>query len=206
MRIPKALAVISLLAISQPASATPLNLVLDAQADILSFAVTIAYDATGNSFAASGIAVNWTDGGVTAVITGGSFDLSATIDDAGAASSGTLRISDSSSTLLTGDLSAFGFDDAAFNEPDPFEFLFDTTGGDLSGRLGSQFAVILTSTGALPTNPAGGTVFENDFESALAGIADTATLIPEPSTILLTAPGLFMLALYSRRLRGTPLA
>jgi hypothetical protein len=180
-----------------------LNLVLNPEPDIMSFAVTIAYDATGDSFTANGIAVNFTNGGVSTLLMGGVFDLNATIDQTGVASSGSLTISDDSSTLLTGVLSAFGFDDMAASEPDPFEFLFDTTGGVLSAVFGPQIAVILVSTAALPTNSVGGTVFENDFEVAAAGIADAGTPVPEPGSMLTLALGLSMLAL-SRRKRSRP--
>jgi hypothetical protein len=198
--------------VAQSASAAPIYLVLGSQTDIMSFAVSIAYDASDELFTANGIAASWTSGGVTTGITDGVFELSAEIDRWGNASVGSLLITGSlsitapPSTLLTGSLVAegFGFDDTAFSEPDPFEFLFVTTGGDVGTMLGSHFGVILTSTTFLPVNPSGGgTVFEHDFSAPYAGIADAAITVPEPSSAVLVGLGLVMLAVVRRTGRDT---
>ncbi len=92
-------------------------------------------------------------------------------------------------TLLTGDLTAFGFD----GSNDPFEFLFIVTGGALQSIFTPVSGQILTSTGF------GGT-FTADFDNLLFGIGtgsnDSASALagtPEPSTILLFITGLGIL-------------
>jgi hypothetical protein len=204
MQFLKIFAVTLLVGVAPSASAAPIHLVLGSQTDIMSFAVSIAYDASGDSFTANGVAASWTSGGVTTGITGGVFDLSATIDSAGDASGGSLTITDAISTLLTGTLvtDGFGFDAEAFNEPDPFEFLFNTTGGTVATVLGPHFGVILTSTTLLPVNPIGGTVFEQDFSAPYAGIADAAVM-PEPGSAVLMGLGLVMLSVAGRTRRDT---
>jgi hypothetical protein len=205
MQFMKIVAVTFLVAVAQSASATPIHLVLGSQTDIMSFAVSIVYDASDESFTANGFAASWTNGGVTTGIMDGVFDLSATIDFEGHASGGSLTISDSTSTLLTGNLVAFGFDDEALSEPDPFEFLFENTtvGSTVGAMLGPQFGVILTSTTLLPVNPIGGTVFEQDFSASYAGIADAAVPIPEPGSAVLMGLGLVMLSVAGRTRRDT---
>jgi hypothetical protein len=204
MKFLKILTVTFLVGLAQSASATPIHLVLGSQTDIMSFAVSIAYDASEEAFTANGVAASWTTGGVTTGIMDGVFDLSATINSEGHASGGSLTIREGTSILLTGNLVAFGFDDEALSEPDPFEFLFDNTtvGSAVGAMLGPQFGVILTSTTFLPVNPIGGTVFEQDFWAPYAGIADAAA-IPEPASAVLMGLGLVMLSVAGRTRRDT---
>ena len=96
-----------------------------------------------------------------------------------------------SGTLLTGDITAFGYE----NENDPFEFLFSLTGGDaagLYGGIGSTGGVILSS---IFTDFTG--FFSSDWSSF--GVSDTGTPVPEPVTMLLLGSGLIGLAGFMRK-------
>lgn len=213
-RVLGVLALMALLAFSRSASATPLNLALKPEPDIFSAFLDVAYTSASGAFVANGYAVNLTSGGATIPISGGSFFLEATIDAAGILSGGSLTIAGTlagyASPLITGDIALFGFDDTPGNEPDPFEFLIDTTGGDLAGLFGPTFGVILTLNSPLltdpagGTNPAGGTVFGNDFAStSYAGVADIAP-IPEPSSSVLALVGGFVVMQQLRRRTTAP--
>ena len=145
------------------AQAAPLNLTLNDVPDIVSQFIDVTYNATLDELTASGFALELDDDGSVPAepITDGTFDLSATIGDAGNLVGGTIAIGGTvaslgfnSGTLLTGTLTAFGFPDAGSN---PFEFLFDVTGGDAAALYGGgsvPAGVILSGTG-----------FDGDFGS-----------------------------------------
>ena len=104
--------------------------------------------------------------------------------------------------LLTGDLIAFGFNDVVGEDPDPFEFLFSTTGGDLAFLFPPQFGMKLSLLSPLSAaasgNPQGGTVFGADFGPDRSGVADIAP-IPEPAASLLSLVGGIIVAHQLRR-------
>ena len=126
---------------------------------------------------------------VTDPIDNGTYNLTAEINKAnGQPVSGTLDIggtvagSASSGTLLTGQLSQFGFQNSG---GDIFEFIFNVTGGDLAKDFNSQSGVILTATGS---------GFDGSFTTGFAtqvseSVSDTFPVVPEPtsSTLLFCA-------------------
>lgn len=178
----------SLFLFTPVAQATPLNLEIVDSPDIFSSFINVAYGAGSNSFTASGFAMQLQDNtGTINDITNGSFNIGATIDDLGIASSGTLTINGTvsgigfnfnSGILLTGTLTAFGFPAAG---GDPFEFLFDVTGGDWASDIGPVAGVILTNTGY-------GGDWGSSFNS-FVGLSDTGTPVPEPATLYLLLLG-----------------
>ena len=210
MRIFKFLAVAGLapLAISQPASATPLNLPTIAGPDIVSVGISVNYDAVTDQLTATGTAMSISTtnaDGVAEFIMGGSFTLTATVDATGTASAGTLTIGGTlmsyDSTLLEGSLNpvgGFGFDEDGL-KPDYFDFRFTTSGGSLSGdgTYPSQFGVILTlfSEASLPDNPATGTIFDSSFSGGAFQSVSDVLPVPEPNTALLMGLGLTFLTL-----------
>jgi hypothetical protein len=184
---------------AQSTHAVPLNLVPGVP-DIVSSFINVDY--SGGTLTASGFSSDFAfPSGTTTVITGGTFDLSASIDIAGTLSGGSLDIGGTiaglgfnSGTLLTGNLTALGFIPGG---GDPLEFVFDVTGGDAAGLYGISGGVILTSTD-FPGS------FGNNFASApLAGLADTFGGIPEPVTVGLCLFGQFAAVVAIRRRRSS---
>ena len=165
------------------ANAALLGLNLDPAPDIFSSFITVDYDMGTQTLTADGFALNLFDGADNA-IAGGTFSLTASVDNSGVLSGGSLMIGGTtggfnSGTLLTGSLTALGFDDAG---GDPLEFMFDVTGGDLAGMYGSSGGIIMTNTGF----NAG--LFTGNFTSGdMAASSDTGvpTSVPEPESLLL---------------------
>lgn len=188
------------------AQAASLNLTLNDVPDIVSQFIDVTYNATSDELTASGFALELDDDGSVPAeaIAGGTFDLSATIDDAGNLVGGTIAIGGTvaslgfnSGTLLTGTLTAFGFPDAG---GDPFEFLFDVTGGDAAALYGGgsvPAGVILSGTG-----------FDGDFGSNFdnlssgtgtgTAVANVGT-VPVPAALWLFGSGLLGLTGLARR-------
>ena len=189
--------------------ASLLNLNLETFPDFFTSAGTLEYDSMSDSLTMLGGAIFLDDDGVGApeMVTGGVFDLFASVDSLGTFSAGTVSITGTvgsfvSGTLLTGDLTAFGFPTAARS---PLEFLFSVTGGDAAGLYGGVGATagiaIVGNTGCSSTT---GCNFMFPFSSSFPGeaMSDTATLstVPEPSTVFLI--GLGLLAVSRRRARA----
>ena len=186
------------------AQAAPLNLTLNDFPDIASFAIDVTYDAGNDFLTADGLAFQLDDDGSGAAetILDGSFLLTATIDASGNLSGGSLNIGGTvssldfdSGTLLTGELTAFGFD----GSNDPFEFLFNVNTGDAVGLYGSGPAgIILTQTGF-------GGSFMADFDNLASGVAGTGSgvsdtaPVPIPGTLLLLGSGLMGLNVARRK-------
>jgi hypothetical protein len=169
---------------------------LQANPDIGSGFITNNYNSTSNTFTASGFALT-IDG--NDFDTSGVFSITATIDEAGNASMGSLLIDGvvgaagvGANMLLEGSLVDFGFPTlpAAYNTG-PFQFLFQVTGGDLAGDFGGVGSVI----GVRLTQNIG---FDGDFLDDFTGgglaqpsVSDTAPLVPGPSALAaLIAAGL----------------
>ncbi len=190
-----------------PAGATSLNLTLDPIPDIFLNNIGVTYNSVADTFSASGYALTLTYGSaITELITGGIFSLSATINDSGALSGGTLAIGGTTSSfhtsgaLLTGNLSAFGFNTA----DDPFEFLFTITGGDaanLYGGNGATGGLILSELYFDPdASPFQGN-FSMDWQGQY-GVADVkAAPVPEPATMTLLGIGLIGLTGLRRKMK-----
>jgi len=177
----------SLFLFTTVAQAANMDLELFANPDIFSSFIDVSYDADLDTFTASGLAMELQDNtGTIHNITGSSFNIDATIDASGNASFGTLTIGGTvsalgfnSGTLLEGNLTAFGFPDAG---SDPFEFLFDVTGGDWASDIGPVAGVILTDTDF-------GGSFASDFANNGSGLSDTGTPVPLPATLPLLMLG-----------------
>ena len=187
------------------AQATLLGITLEDNPDIVSAFIDINYDAGTQSLTADGFALQIDTGGGVFPVAGGLFDLDAVIDNAGNLIGGSFSIFGTiaglgfnSGTLLTGNLTAFGFPDAGGS---PFEFLFNTTGGDAAGLYGSTGGILLSETGF-------GGDWASDFDNLLSGIpgtglgvADVApTMMPLPATFWLVLAGL--VAFRAARRRG----
>ena len=188
------------------AQAAPLNLTLNDVPDIVSQFIDVTYNATSDELTASGFALELDDDGSVPAeaIAGGTFDLSATIDATGSLSGGSLSIGGTvaslgfnSGTLLTGTLTAFGFPDTG---GDPFEFLFDVTGGDAAALYGGgsvPAGVILSGTGF-------GGDFGSNFDNLSSGtgtgtaVANVGT-VPVPAALWLFGSGLLGLTGLARR-------
>lgn len=159
--------------------ATPLGLTLQPEPDILSSFLSVSYDDASDMLTVTGGADTLKLGGDQA-ITGGSFSLDAKIDSTGALVSGSLSIGGSvgaytGPTLLTGNLSGFGY-----NTSGTLEFLFTVTGGDLSGQYGTTGGIILSQVLDWTAAPLGG--FVGDFTGdgmALSDTAKTSTGVPD---------------------------
>lgn len=162
---------------------THLNLTLNNAPDIVSGFIDVSYDAGVQLLSANGFALEIDDdgSGPPEAIAGGTFDLTATIDNTGNLIGGTIAVGGTvatlgfnSGTLLTGDLTAFGYPSGG---GDPLEFLFGVTGGDAAPLYGSTGGTILTQSGF------GGT-FSSSFANSSDGLADTGTTtIPIPSAL-----------------------
>jgi hypothetical protein len=188
--------------ISGPSQAALLNLIPETP-DIFSSFTDISYNAGTDLLTAEGFAISLDDDGVglPEPIAGGSFDLTATIDDSGNLSAGSFSIGGTvasiganSGTLLTGGLTDIGFNDAGGG--DPLEFLFSVTGGDLAGLYGGTGGIILTGTGF--------TSWATSFQNAdFAGMSDTFTVspVPVPAAVWLFGSALLGLAGFGRHSR-----
>jgi hypothetical protein len=178
------------------AQAMPLHLNLLDFPDIVSAFIDVTYDASSDAFSANGFALELDNDGVAPneTIIGGTFALGATIDDLGdLGPGGTLTIGGTiptlgfnSGTLLTGDLTAFGFPVGGGN---PLEFVFDVTGGDAAGLWGG-FAggVILGASGFTGDWTADWDNLIGGLQGTGSAVADTGA-IPEPATLTLMLMG-----------------
>jgi hypothetical protein len=143
--------------------------------------------------------------------------ISGTFNLSGDASSSYVAVS--SGTLLSGTISAFGFPNAAQAAADAgaenFQFLFDTTGGDLAPWYAS-IAVNLTLADVNFNGTFGANAFANfqgdDFTGAQADIfAGPPSPVPEPTSLSLLCFGTVVLTTGygvlrgARKLRGSPL-
>jgi hypothetical protein len=195
--------VLSILMAAGLAQASPLNL-FERPPDIYSDYIQVSYTSASHSFSALGQAFTFDIDGLpppdydivdAGDNPGGLFDIEAKIDNSGNPISGTLTVdgyipdllgSHGTGTLLTGTLSRFGFPNAG---GDPLEFIFTTTGGDLSSYL-PQADVILNYSGYDGT-------FHQDFSNYGMGEADA--FVPEPATLTCLSFGATFLIGFARK-------
>ena len=198
------LAAVAGLLIGQTALAAPLGLDLlplgpGSDPDIFAGLGNVTYTAATDSLVVSAQPQTIFSGGASNGITAGlsDFSLTATIDDFGNLVGGALSISGvvpalgfNSGTLLTGNLTNFGFGGAG----SVLEWEFNVTGGDAAGLWGGQLGgVILGGSGF-------GGSWGSDFSASFTATADVG-IVPEPSTVLLLGIGLSGLALRGRARR-----
>src|SRR6266480_2930573 len=121
----------SLLWANVESHATLLNLSPpDGSPDLMGSFESVSYSTNNNLFQAIGSATAYSDGSAT-LMDAGDYVLSCFINNAGVLANGGLSISGDigfgNEVLLTGDLTALGFNDSG---GDIFEFLFTVTGGN----------------------------------------------------------------------------
>lgn len=170
--------------------------------DLTSSVVFVNYDydpstETG-TFTADGTpaAIVLTSGGSSVPVTGGAFHVEVKFDKNGIPIGGVNDVLDIDGTvgstysgdLLDGTLSEFGSYNGASPAGDRFEFVFDVTGGGLSGAYGPKAGVILVPGTWSTFNGK----FDEDFHNKLNGLmtfgdgtADTFVPIPEPGSMLI---------------------
>jgi hypothetical protein len=183
--------VLALAAGVSSAVAAPLNL-SPLPPDVASGFIVINYNASSMVFTATGFTQNISLPGPSSQPAGlREFSLSAVIDNAGNATSGTLLVktdfgSNDSVAFQSASLTAFGF--GAFNK---FEFVFSQAAGNLAA-VGSEIGTILVSPSlSFPGNvPSFAQSFTNDpFGLGFGdGNADTF-LIPAPGALALLGMG-----------------
>jgi hypothetical protein len=154
----------------------------------------LSYDSTANTLTATLTAGNGTYFPGAIPVTNLDYSLSANVDDAGAFSGGTVTLTGAvpglgiaQGTLLTGILTAFGFD---FSVIPTFDFSFDTTFSAAGLNFGQSGGIILTAQSIAAT----------DFTADFSGIATSDTFAaPEPATLALLAFG--SIGVMRRRMR-----
>ena len=183
------------------ARAIPLDLNLSDSPQIATFSINVNYRAKQDRFTADGTPLEFDDDGIGApeIISNGIYNITATIDQLGNASGGSLTIDGTiaslgfnSGTLLTGNLTAFGFPDAG---GDPLEFLFDVTGGDAFSLFGPVVGIKLSDSGFTGS-------FASNFKNNGNGRNEASPPVPEPGTFLLMLTGLGVLFGLRKRLRS----
>lgn len=160
--------------------------------------LTVTGDTTDYTQPSGGAPVSVTDspGGFLS----GAFSLSAIIGTNGVLQSGSLTISGAiddlgipGPLLLSGTITAFGFQGNSSPNPDEFEFLFNVTGGALAADYGPVGGTLLH-----PGDTSFNGSFLANFSNDGTGYADTRA-IPEPSSVLLVGMSLLGLCGVVRR-------
>ena len=170
-----------------PALGSSFNLT-DQDPDISAGFINVSYNATAGNLLATGfpISFNLSDNPTpdSASIVGGQYNLTAQVTQTGQPVSGSLDITGTipglatSGTLLTGQLSQFGFQSGG---GDIFEFIFHVTGGDLAPYYDGKTSIILDAWGS----GFNGSFATNFAASPYLSVADDRAVAPEPSTAIL---------------------
>ncbi len=183
------------------ARAVPLNLTLEDFPEITTSSIIVDYDEKKLRLRARGTPEELNNDGSMKTITDGDYNITATIDVLGNATDGSLTIQGTiaalgyaSGTLLTGNLTAFGFPDAG---GDPLEFLFDVTGGDAASLFGPVVGIKLSDSGFTGS-------FVSNFKNTGKGKNTLAPHVatPEPASLLLMVTGLGALFGFGLRKRS----
>ena len=170
-----------------PALGTSLDLT-DQDPDISAGFINVSYNATAGTLLATGFPISFNFSGTstpdTASIVGGQYNLTAQVTQTGQPVLGSLDITGTipvlatSGTLLTGELTQFGF---LTGGGDIFEFIFNVTGGDLAPYYDGTTSVILDAW----SSKFNGSFASNFAASPFLSVADNGTVVPEPSTAIL---------------------
>jgi hypothetical protein len=155
-------------AAGNPAQAKPLNLTLQGTPGLMSDFIEVKYDASSRTLTARGFAEElFASAGEAEAIVGGTFEISASISNSGAISSGSLIIAGkvpslgiAQGTLLSGDFTALGYGD----DTGALELQFSASGGSLADRFGPTLGVILAQSGFKGD-------FTRNFGNNAAGVA-----------------------------------
>ncbi|MBL7215075.1 MAG: PEP-CTERM sorting domain-containing protein [Phycisphaerae bacterium] len=185
-------------------SAALIGLTLENSPDIFSSGIDVVYSA--GTLTATGWATELDADGddvdnlAITDTTSSSFALSASIDGSGTLSDGSVTISGkisglgfNSGTLLTGNITGFGFDETG---GEVLEFVFNVTGGDAADLYGDgSIGIIMGFTGF--SGGSWGGDFDNCYgfpgEGYGNAVSDTAPVVPEPATLVLLAGGALLL-------------
>jgi PEP-CTERM motif-containing protein len=194
---------IGLFLLSSAAQAVPLNLVVG-KPDIGVGPLSLSYNATTDLFSiVNGTASLFTGtDNVARAITGGDYDLSATITGAGALTGGTFSITGAipslaiaNTTLLAGNLTAFGFSpDPAGGTAAAFEFLFTKTSSAAALGFGDTGGIKINAFSITPSFS-----FASNFTANQNSSADNFAPVPEPATMWLMGMGAAGLFGFARR-------
>ncbi len=194
-----------LIADSQSKAATDIPYLTEGLPDLTGSYMDVTYNAGSDAFLASGYTTDYnTSSGDVGVSIVDSYTLSATINNAGMLTGGTLVINgavgngNTDVTLLTGNLTtgaagtAFGYGDGG-NEL--FQFLFTVNGGSLKNAFGGNGAaggIILNAwftgtSGDQPFTGSWASSFNNNAGTPGDGSGDINSfmMVPEPSSVLL---------------------
>ena len=196
------LAVFLIFTVSSATQAGPLGVPVDPYPTIIAGFISSGYNATTGGFVANGWALTLDQGAGKQNITT-NFRLTATIENSGLATNGTLTVgSVASPLLLSNALLRFGFNAVSGGS---LEFLFGSVVGSyVPGVYSATMPIDVAITGL-------GTGFPGTFGTSWTSSSNTAELredpppaVPEPSTLLLMLAGAGGLCRQVRKRKQAP--